>query len=739
EFVHEHYCTSLVEKSFKGWRAYINDCKHSKSNEIHAAKHHYVKLLSKVFSAMRKYAEHRRAKHRKTCQARDFRQRYVCQKVMATWKGLVVQGRQFKHKADQKYHETSKILLRQTLKTWHENVETQILDRIINQTAKLHYRRCLLGKVLTTWHRYAAIHAYKKSETRQWVESTQEALSRNKLQRYFGQWRLARERSLLFQLRQAQAEQHHNRYILQQVFRAWGTFTEQSHSKKLLTKQCNWFNNKRLTIRFFATWKSQYNLAEEEHRKSGLALWHWSLVVQRKALVTWYVETQNKKRKKQRLLEALERRRKRLLRQGVVQWLTMASDLTEMRAKFAAQQHAKNAFVKHQLIQRCALHWRHWTAKRKLQRGDNYKVPSKQPIAPPSSHSDVFYLKVSDLPGRKQIATAEVGVPQPVLSASPGKSGATNPTSGLEVPAPNLRLQSRRKPRHPAFLADSLKRAGLIVKEPDITSDPLQRNSTSPSQTEDNPVPNEEITQTEKLENIPSSYIPKSDMFLPGTTVVHPTQPTDFITRNVSELPPLLQETKLVSWKPNSEKTQISKLSLESDQRTTNTLRKQMPKSEALEKCVENRALDYHDTKSEFRLLTPADFMTPGSCDGDTDFSPLSTPRSVDSERSNLEIPYSKESADKQIIRIRNHLKEFERKKKKLRKLHKQHQQLRDWIRLEEAKGQPDVDVNQVRVEVEQMEIELELLRTSVEEDKPHCAKLVKTVTQLVQELHSID
>ncbi|XP_021371875.1 protein SFI1 homolog [Mizuhopecten yessoensis] len=745
DFAHDHYSASLVEKCFRRLRTHVNDCKLSKNNEVRAAKHHYVKLLSKVFSAMKKYAVYQCDKHRKMCQAREFRQRLVCQVVMATWKGMVDQGRQFKYKADQKYQEKSTSLLRKALKTWHDNVETQILDRIIDQTAKLHCNRRLLSKVLTTWHRYAAIHAYKKSETRHWVEATKQVLNQNKLRRCFGQWRLAKERSLLFQLRQAQAEQHHNRYILQQVFQVWGVFTEQSRSKKLLMKQCTWFNNKRLTIGFFATWKSQYYLAEEEHSKSGLALWHWSLVVQRKVLITWYTETQNRKRKKQRLLEALERRRKRLLRQGVVQWLTMASDLTEMRAKFAAQQHAKSAFVKHQLIQRCAFHWRHWTARRKLQRGDNSKVPVRQLIAPPSAHRDIFYLKVSDLPGRKHTMTAEAGIPLPALSASPTKGGGNRPTSGLEMPVPDLRLQARRKPRHPAFLADSLKRAGLFVQnvdEQETRSDNFPQKPTSPSQTEGSQKPHEETTQPDEVsgEHMPVSYMPKSEVSIPHRTVVHSDKDTEkySIRRNIDELPPLSQETKLVSWLPNPEETQISKLSLEKDQRKSDQVRKEVPKLDSLEKGDEYRTIECYVLKPEFQLLTPADFMAPGRCDGDSDISPQSTPRSVDSDRSNFEMPCSEESADKQIVWIRNHLKEFEQRKKKLRKLQKQHQQLRDWIRLEEVKGQPDVEVNQVRMEVEQMEAELKLLRTSVESDKPHCAELVKTVSRLVQEFHNI-
>ena len=50
---------------------------------------------------------------------------------------------------------------------------------------------------------------------------------------------------------------------------------------------------------------------------------------------------QQRKQKKQRIADAMERRRCRLLRDGVTQWLLVANDLTEMRMKFAAQQQAK--------------------------------------------------------------------------------------------------------------------------------------------------------------------------------------------------------------------------------------------------------------------------------------------------------------------------------------------------------------------------------------------------------------
>lgn len=48
-----------------------------------------------------------------------------------------------------------------------------------------------------------------------------------------------------------------------------------------------------------------------------------------------------RKRKKERITHALERRRTRQIRQGVTQWIAVATDLSGMRAKIAAQQHAQ--------------------------------------------------------------------------------------------------------------------------------------------------------------------------------------------------------------------------------------------------------------------------------------------------------------------------------------------------------------------------------------------------------------
>ena len=62
-------------------------------------------------------------------------------------------------------------------------------------------------------------------------------------------------------------------------------------------------------------------------------------------LEAWYMYAQERKRKKSRINQALERRRTRLIRNGITQWLSVANDLCGLRAKFAAQQHASVSLV----------------------------------------------------------------------------------------------------------------------------------------------------------------------------------------------------------------------------------------------------------------------------------------------------------------------------------------------------------------------------------------------------------
>lgn len=73
----------------------------------------------------------------------------------------------------------------------------------------------------------------------------------------------------------------------------------------------------------------------------SLGIFDWLIFLFIKVLIGWFAYVQQRKHKKQRIADAMERRRCRLLKEGVTQWLLVADDLRAMRMKFAAQQQAK--------------------------------------------------------------------------------------------------------------------------------------------------------------------------------------------------------------------------------------------------------------------------------------------------------------------------------------------------------------------------------------------------------------
>ena len=51
---------------------------------------------------------------------------------------------------------------------------------------------------------------------------------------------------------------------------------------QLLRRQCLWLHNTRLTAMCFLRWREAYSEAQTVHANTNLALWQWSLMLQRK-------------------------------------------------------------------------------------------------------------------------------------------------------------------------------------------------------------------------------------------------------------------------------------------------------------------------------------------------------------------------------------------------------------------------------------------------------------------------
>ena len=63
-------------------------------------------------------------------------------------------------------------------------------------------------------------------------------------------------------------------------------------------------------------------------RRASLALWHWSQSLERRVLAAWLLYAIQKRRKKERYNQAMERHRKRLITTGVRQWIKVGLSMT---------------------------------------------------------------------------------------------------------------------------------------------------------------------------------------------------------------------------------------------------------------------------------------------------------------------------------------------------------------------------------------------------------------------------
>ncbi|CAG2201768.1 SFI1 [Mytilus edulis] len=732
----KHFNKVLCKKHLKALKQYIDDLNLGEINDAKATKHNYLHHISVVFKTWKQYVLYKRQQRVKKSKADMFYKRHVYQKVMNRLRNNLIQGRQFKQIAEEQSSKKCQQLLRWTLHRWRDNCEEQQEVRQTENIAICHYHRCLLTKVTTAWHRYSVIHAYKKSEMRQWVENTQKSLNHNKLQRYFSFWRSTRDESILKKLKTEQAAQHCNRVLLQNFIFQWKEFVQYSIKKKLLMKQSVWFNEVRLKSWSIATWKQEHAKTQETAQKSALAMWHWSLNLQKQALIAWYMYAQERKRKKNRINEALERRRNRLVRNGIMQWLSVANDLSGLRAKFAAQQHATNAFSLHQLVQKCALHWRHWTARRKSQRVPASNFVTFHQVKPKID----FMLRPEPSVPEILKQPAKQIVPAPVLSAPPAVSkGALKerlvPTvsespvrsRGLVpegLPGKHVEfkvdrnLPSRRKPRHPSFLAESLKRAGLFsVDQQNSECEKIAENKIVVQENFDNTsIPTETVFNIFDVHKESSSELLKlNDKNTENATFsMLKTEPTSTTigSSSTGQTSGLIGSDPTLQIRGFSEKvstTEKNQSDIENvTQRSEKTLSSITSDVNVMEKNFTAPKQGYR--MFETKLLTPADFLA----------TKMTSTLTKDIAGN---LPHGREKGTvlaNQITDIRNRLKGFNEKKRRLRKLQKQHVHLSDWLEQEVKKGE-EVETEDIRKEIIEIEAEMRKLNQEIDIEKPMC------------------
>ncbi|CAL1530935.1 unnamed protein product [Lymnaea stagnalis] len=463
--VKEQYLWSLCYKAFCAWKKLVADEKLLVLHVKKASQHHYLKTLHKSMEQWKKWVNERKIKKAQIQKAANHLKFKVLKKCMSTWKVFAIQGRKFKLLADERYKKSCSKLLSETILKWRKVSSNLALQRKKENAAHVYHNRVLLLRVLQEWHHYSSIHAYKRSQTNQLLNEAKEHLQKFKLMVYMKHWIHAHKAMSSSQQHLQLALAHFNKKLLVKAMLAWKLYCRMFIRNQLMTRQCRWFHDVRVTAKHFLIWKERLSVKSEEMGKTQLALWQWSLVLQRKVLVAWQVYIVQRKHKKSRLAEAAFLWRQNLLRKACVQWLATADSLSHMRSVMAVRHQAKSVFDSFQLVQRCGLHWKVWAKRRAsnqrtlaireksttaIANGQLEKNPNQFPI---TSH---IYPRSND---HQAYCGKLVLIPEPAVS--PVRPPNTERFQGHL--GNFVKSKQRPKPKRPSFLVDSLKRAGLCM------------------------------------------------------------------------------------------------------------------------------------------------------------------------------------------------------------------------------------------------------------------------------------
>jgi len=373
----DHHSLGLLRMAVVRWREFNREMKESRTVQRSSLRHYYIHLLKKTWTAWQQFVHHRQVKWQKRVRADLHYQRRLLSLVISAWKNHQMHVQAAKAHCDSKLQTHNLSRLRSAFESWKQNVKENKQERQNKHVAKTFLSQTLLSKCFSCWREFSTQHAVKKWQQWQRVQDIQQKLEKDKLHRAFRAWKSFTRKSAHDKSLKRKAEKHHNKALVSKAALAWKSYVHLCFRIKILQRQSMWLHNRRITAAFFNKWKKQHHAAVQEKRHTVLALWHWSVNLQRKAFYAILEYTIARKRKAVRIARALDERRNRLLRTGVTRWMKVGFHLAAERSRLAEERQLEAAHSVHQCVYRCAMHWRRITAKRVRQRGGR---PRPRPV-----------------------------------------------------------------------------------------------------------------------------------------------------------------------------------------------------------------------------------------------------------------------------------------------------------------------------------------------------------------------
>ncbi|XP_066916575.1 protein SFI1 homolog [Clytia hemisphaerica] len=358
-------------KYFKFWKETWK-CKiiHEKIHSV--AEQHCNKRLTKKcmngFIMYHQVCQNRRSKEEKAC---NHAQTRLNSKVFIAWKGYVSLKKSQYFVAEQMYQEKYSVLLRYSIFQWKEFVLQQKHEKHLLSHAQAFHLQWLKKKAFSSLKFYAR----QKIEQRFWDDEatirTQIRIENASLKRCFIYWREQTSVQQEVNQKTQLAYQHHVKQLKKKALYGLKVNVLAHLRKKVLQGNCMVFYTSKLENKYFAIWYEKHRQMQEEYRKINIALFWWSLQLQKKVFAALKVNREHCLRKKLEYKQALLFRRQMLIEKGITRWIEYANNAIERRRRIAYNIQVQNCMALQSRVRCYAMHWLRVTQKSRSRNKDN--------------------------------------------------------------------------------------------------------------------------------------------------------------------------------------------------------------------------------------------------------------------------------------------------------------------------------------------------------------------------------
>eukprot|EP00079_Xenopus_tropicalis_P014286 XP_004910651.1 PREDICTED: protein SFI1 homolog isoform X3 [Xenopus tropicalis] len=437
----EHHRRHQLLNAMTIWKEHVLEIKAERAREEKAILHHRVLCMQNAWNHWKWFLFQRHEKWKKQVRADLHYQRNLLANVFQAWKHYHISVQDILHQVKEKEKQKNESFLRGALCSWRNQASAQVLERRQERLAIIHYRATTQIKVVRAWRDSAAVLAHCRQKKAEEVKEAMLFLQKRKLQCFFMHWRQLSYTTRDLRVRMEAAATHHVKNLLKNCMTKWKAYRAHCLRKMLLQRQGAWFAEQRLSRNCLRQWCQMLVEKQQQDKKTVKALWNWSLTLQGKVFDGWLSYVCERRRKKDRIVAAVELYRADLLQTGVTRILNYASGMKQFRSHLNTQHQVKEVQMQNAAARRCAIIWKEKVFRRLHQKTSQKRVTFSTSKADSlSTEEETYSTKTS----------------REIMCAVPLTSG--EPTLSV---ISKLRAE-RTKPRSPEFLLQSLEREGLL-------------------------------------------------------------------------------------------------------------------------------------------------------------------------------------------------------------------------------------------------------------------------------------